>query len=123
MATALRDTGDVILKMLRLLPILIVMFMVSCSREPLPGGVKKIWLSGGYHSLVRTINGIEVGVVSADVQWVKVKGSLIYGVLKEYQYTDGVSSKAGYFILDTITWKVTEGLSKEDASKVLGLKL
>ena len=93
--------------------------LLSCNRRASFAGVEKHWMSGGYHSLVVERNGVTAEVVPADVKWVRVKGRLVYGYIESYTYSDGVSSKTGYFVYDTGSSVLVDALSQERQKELL----
>jgi hypothetical protein len=90
------------------------LLLSSCFQRKLPGEVQYNFLEGGYHDLVVNSDGLNVVVVEPDVKWVRSTGHYIFGLTEKYSYSDGTSSKAGYFVLDTRNRKVVNGLSYEE---------
>jgi hypothetical protein len=93
--------------------------LFGCNRGGDFAGLKKHWMSGGYHNLVVERNGIVVEVVPADVKWVKVRKHMVYGFIDSYAYSDGVSSRTGHFVYNTILNVLVDGISKERQEQLL----
>lgn len=93
--------------------------LLGCTRRESLAGVEKHWMSGGYHNLVVERSGVIVEVVPADVKWAKAKGRFVYGYIESYAYSDGVSSRTGYFVYDTGSSVLVDGLSEERQRELL----
>ncbi len=109
--------------LLRLVPLLLIaLAMSACGKGTLTGGVKWHYINGN-HALVVSRDGQDVEVVPQNVRWAKQHGGRVYGEIEAYFYSDGVPSKSGYFVLDTRTWDLAHGLTKEEAARNLGMQL
>ena len=80
----------------------------------LPVGMKMVNIRRGVKTIVSTRLPGNPEIVEANVTSFKRKGRLVYGYKKSYLYVDGHKSVEGFFVLDTDSTQVTDGLSEAD---------
>ena len=80
----------------------------------LPVGMKTVNIRRGVKTIVSTSLPGNPEIVEANVTSFKRKGRLVYGYKKSYLYVDGHKSVEGFFILDTDSTQVADGLSEAE---------
>lgn len=96
--------------------------LLGCARKVSLAGLEMHRMSGGYHNLVVQRNGVTIEVIPADVKWAKAKGNLVYGFIESYTYSDGVSSRTGYFVYDSASSVLVDGISEERQRELIEKK-